>query len=158
MQELKKSTEDHELILFLCIGNDMRGDDAIGPIMAENLKKIFKNRSDIIVINAETVPENYTGLIRKENPSIIIFIDAVEMKSSPGHIKLVQSDKIADYSISSHAMRLSFMIKYLESFTDAKILLIGIQPKNMEMSNPISKEVQESLEELTGLLMNIFEI
>ena len=158
MQELKKSTEDHGLILFLCIGNDMRGDDAIGPLIAENLKKIFKNRSDIMVINAETVPENYTGLIRRETPSHVIFIDAVEMKSPPGHIKLVQSAKIADYSISTHAMPLSFMIKYLESFTEAKMFLIGIQPKNMEMSNPISKEVQESLEELTGLLMNIFEI
>ena len=36
-----------------------------------------------MVINAETVPENYTGLIRKEEPSHIIFIDAVEMKMNP---------------------------------------------------------------------------
>ena len=155
-QELKKFIEDHSSIIFLCIGNDMRGDDAIGPMIAGKLKKIFKKTPDLIVINAETVPENYTGTIRKENPSHIIFIDAVEMKSNPGHIKLVQREEIADYSISTHAMPLSFMIKYLESFTDARMLLIGIQPKNMEMSNSISDEVQKSVEKLTGILMKIF--
>ena len=157
-QELKKFIEDHSRIIFLCIGNDMRGDDAIGPMIAGKLKKIFKKTPDLMVINAETVPENYTGTIRKENPSHIIFIDAVEMKSNPGHIRLVQREEIADYSISTHAMPISFMIKYLESFTDARMLLIGIQPKNMEMDNSISDEVQESVEKLTGILMKIFKV
>jgi hydrogenase 3 maturation protease len=157
-QELKRFTEDHNEIIFLCIGNEMRGDDAVGPLIAQNLAQIFNEQKDIKVINAETVPENYTGLIRKENPSHIIFIDAVEMKLNPGHIRLVYRDEIADYSISTHAMPLSFMIKYLESFTDAKILLIGIQPKNIEMSHPISEEVKKSVYRLTRILKKIFTI
>jgi hydrogenase 3 maturation protease len=142
--------------MFLCIGNDMRGDDAIGPIIAENLTKLFIKQDNIIVINAKTVPENYTGLIRKEKPSHIIFIDAVEMNNEAGHIRLVDRAEISDYNISTHAMPLSFMIKYLESFTNAKILLIGIQPENMEMSHTISKEVIKSLEELIEIIRNIF--
>jgi hydrogenase 3 maturation protease len=136
----------------------MRGDDGLGPLMARNLTKLFKNQSELLVINAETVPENYSGLIRKENPSHIIFIDAVEMKMNPGSIKLVKCEEIAEYNISTHAMPLSFIIKYLESFTDAKILLIGIQPKNMEMSNPISKEVKSGVEELTRIINNSFNV
>ena len=155
-QELKRFSEYHEKIIFLCIGNDMRGDDAIGPLIAKNLNKLFLNQPDLVVINAETVPENYTGLIRKENPSHIIFIDAVEMKKNPGDIKLIQKDEIADYSISTHAMPLSFMIKYLESFTDAKMLLIGIQPKNLEMSQNRSLEVKNSLIELTEIMRKNF--
>jgi hydrogenase 3 maturation protease len=134
----------------------MRGDDALGPLIAENLAELFIEQQELMVINAETVPENYTGLIRKEIPSHIIFIDAVEMKMNPGHIRLVQSDEIADYSISTHAMPLSFMIKYLKSFTDASMLLIGIQPKNMEMSNTISEEVKNSVEELTEIIRKNF--
>ena len=136
----------------------MRGDDGLGPLMARNLTKILKNQSELLVINAETVPENYSGLIRKENPSHIIFIDAVEMKMNPGSIKLVKCEEIAEYNISTHAMPLSFIIKYLESFTDAKMLLIGIQPKNMEMSNPISKEVKSGVEELTRIINNSFNV
>jgi len=149
---LKKFAEKYSKIIFLCIGNDMRGDDGLGPLMARNLTKLLKNQSELLVINAETVPENYSGLIRKENPSHIIFIDAVEMKMNPGSIKLVKCEEIAEYNISTHAMPLSFIIKYLESFTDAKMLLIGIQPKNMEMSNPISKEVKSGVEELTRFI------
>jgi hydrogenase 3 maturation protease len=136
----------------------MRGDDGLGPLMARNLTKLLKNQSELLVINAETVPENYSGLIRKENPSHIIFIDAVEMKMNPGSIKLVKCEEIAEYNISTHAMPLSFIIKYLESFTDAKMLLIGIQPKNMEMSNPISKEVKSGVEELTRIINNSFNV
>ena len=157
-QELKRFTQDHRKIIFLCIGNDMRGDDALGPLIAENLAELFIEQQELMVINAETVPENYTGLIRKEIPSHIIFIDAVEMKMNPGHIRLVQSDEIADYSISTHAMPLSFMIKYLKSFTDASMLLIGIQPKNMEMPNTISEEVKNSVEELTEIIRKNFTL
>ena len=157
-QELKKFAEDHKLVIFLCIGNVMRGDDAIGPIVAEKLNVIFKKQKDLIIINAETVPENYTGLIRKEEPSHIIFIDAVEMERNPGDIKLIQSNEIANYSISTHAMPISSMIKYIESFTDAKMLLIGVQPKNMELSNSVSNEVKNGVEELSTILKNIFKV
>ena len=157
-QELKIFIENYSKTIFLCIGNDMRGDDGIGPLIAKNLEKLFKNKSELLVINAETVPENYTGLIRKEMPSHIIFIDAVEMNMNPGSIKLVKYDQIAEYNISTHAMPLSFMIKYLESFTDAKMLLIGIQPKNMEMSNPVSEEVKSGVEELTRIINDSFNV
>jgi hydrogenase 3 maturation protease len=136
----------------------MRGDDGLGPLIAKNLTKLFKNQSKLLVINAETVPENYTGLIRKETPSHIIFIDAVEMDRNPGSIKLIKYEEIAEYNISTHAMPLSFMIKYLESFTNAKILLIGIQPKNMEMSDPVSKEVKSGVAELTRIINNSFNV
>jgi hydrogenase 3 maturation protease len=157
-QELKVFAENYSKIIFLCIGNDMRGDDAIGPLIARNLAKLYKNKPEILVINAETVPENYTGVIRKEKPSHIIFIDAVEMEMDPGYIKLVKYDEITDYNISTHAMPLSFMIKYLKSFTDAKLLLIGIQPKNMEMSSPVSEEVKTGVEELIRILNNTFNV
>jgi hydrogenase 3 maturation protease len=157
-QKLKKFAEDHNKIIFLCIGNDMRGDDAVGPLLAGKLEEIYKNEQDILVINAETVPENYTGLIRRETPSHIIFVDAVEMMKKPGTIKLVQSNEIANYSISTHAMPLSFMIKYLESFTDAKKLLIGIQPKNIEMHHPVSSEVKASIDKLTKIIQNSLEV
>lgn len=157
-QELRIFTEDCSKLIFLCIGNDMRGDDAVGPLIAKNLVKLFLNQEGFIVINAGTVPENYTGIIKKEQPSHIIFIDAVEMKKNPGSIKLIKYEEIADYNISTHAMPLSFMIKYLESFINVKILLIGIQPRNMELSNQISKEAYAGVEKLTKIIMNSFDL
>ena len=136
----------------------MRGDDAIGPIMASELDLIFEEQTDFLVINAETVPENYTGIIREKNPSHIIFIDAVEMDVNPGEIKLIPSNNIANYSVSTHAMPISFMIKYIESFTDAKIILIGIQPKNIDFSQEISDEVKNGINKLSIIIKRIFNV
>lgn len=155
-QELTRFIVNHGKIIFLCIGNDMRGDDSAGPLIAGKLEELLKENRDIIVIDAGTVPENYTGIVRQENPSHIIFVDAVEMNSDPGSIRLVKSDEIANYSISTHAMPLSFMIKYLESFSKAKIILIGIQPKYLEMSNNVSLEVLNGIENIMNIMKNIF--
>jgi len=157
-QTLKKFVKNHKLVIFLCIGNIMRGDDAIGPIMASELDLIFEEKTDFLVINAETVPENYTGIIREKNPSHIIFIDAVEMDVNPGEIKLIPSNNIANYSVSTHAMPISFMIKYIESFTDAKIILIGIQPKNIDFSQEISDEVKNGINKLSIIIKRIFNV
>jgi hydrogenase 3 maturation protease len=156
-QELRIFTEGYSKLIFLCIGNDMRGDDAVGPLIAKNLVKLFLNQEGLLVINAGTVPENYTGIIKKEQPSHIIFIDAVEMKKNPGSIKLIKCEEIANYNISTHAMPLSFMIKYLESFINVKILLIGIQPKNMRLSNQISEEANTGVEKLIKIIKNSFD-
>ncbi|MDD3985745.1 MAG: hydrogenase maturation peptidase HycI [Methanobacterium sp.] len=157
-QTLQKFVKDPNLVIFLCIGNIMRGDDAIGPVMASELNLIFEEQKDFLVINAETVPENYTGIIREKNPSHIIFIDAVEMDVNPGEIKLIPSDNIANYSVSTHAMPISFMIKYIESFTDAKIILIGIQPKNIDFSQEISAEVKNGIKKLSMVIKRIFNV
>jgi len=153
---LKKFIQDYEKIIFLCIGNEMRGDDSAGPLVAEKLECFQDKNPDIIIINTGTVPENYTGLIRSESPSHIIFIDAVEMNLKPGTLKLVKEEEIANYSISTHAMPLSFMIKYLKSFSDADIILIGIQPKSLEMYAEISKELEIGIENLMNDLQKIF--
>lgn len=160
-QELKKFIQDHEKIIILCIGNDMRGDDAAGPIVAEKLEHEILScpdkYPDIRVVNAATVPENYTGLIRSESPSHIIFVDAVEMGQDPGSLRLVYEDEIANYSISTHAMPLSFMIKYLKSFSDAEVILVGIQPKSLEMFEGVSDELKDGIEYLMMDLQKIFK-
>jgi len=155
-QELQKFTAEAGKIIFLCIGNEMRGDDSAGPLIAQKLEEILGKNPNILIINAGTVPENYTGVIRQEKPSLIILVDAVEMNSDPGTLRLVKSDEIANYSISTHAMPLSFMIKYLKSFSKAEIILIGIQPKNLEMSDHISSELQIGIDKLVNHLQKIF--
>jgi hydrogenase 3 maturation protease len=133
----------------------MRGDDAVGPLIIQKLSGLFSGRENIVFVNGGTVPENYTGLIRREHPTNIIFVDAVDMKKEPGYIRIVDKDEIAHYSISTHAMPLSFLIKYLESVTDADMILIGIQPKNVDMTQNISKEVEKSVEEISGIFSHI---
>ncbi|WP_286244176.1 hydrogenase maturation peptidase HycI [Methanobacterium ferruginis] len=153
---MKEFLKNHHQVVILGIGNDLRGDDAVGSVLAREMSEIFLKTENVTVFDGQTVPENFTGAMRRENPSHIILIDAVEMNKSPGHIKLVMKEEIANYNISTHAMPLSFLIKYLESTTSAEIILLGIQPKDMDLTYEISSEVQKSAKYILKLFNTIF--
>ncbi|MGC9517991.1 MAG: hydrogenase maturation peptidase HycI [Methanomicrobiales archaeon] len=151
--ELQKFLKNCDKLVILGIGNDMRGDDALGCIIAHELSKKFASKDSISIFNGGSVPENFTGAIKKEKPSHIILVDAVNMKKDPGYIRLVLKDEISKYNISTHAMPISFLINYLEFRTNAQIILIGMQPKKIDLGDEISHEVKEGIIHI----VNIFE-
>ncbi len=150
--KLKEFFKNNDKLVILGIGNELRGDDFLGSLLARRLSELFKGRIDIVVFDGGTVPENYTGLIRKEGPTGIILLDAADIGKEPGFIKIIDRDDIASYHLSTHAMPLSFLVKYLEQFTKAEIILIGIQPKEMELADNISTEIKKSID----FLMSVF--
>jgi len=152
---LKKFLKDYKKVVILGIGNEIKGDDASGPLIARKISALLNKNKNVVVFDGGTVPENYTGSIRKENPTHIILVDAVEMKKEPGYIRVVEKDEIANYNISTHAMPVSFLIKYMETTIDAKIILVGIQPKSMGFNEKVSKEVEDSIDKVVKSIIQI---
>ncbi len=133
--------------LLMCIGNRDGGDDSVGPYVADILKK--EKSKDIEVIDAGTVPENYTGKVKKLNPEKLIIIDAIDMNLEPGEIRIVLKEKIGVMHISTHGIPISVLVNYLEQYVK-EILIIGIQPK--KMSGKISKTAKKAGDKLIGIL------
>jgi hydrogenase 3 maturation protease len=131
----------------MCIGNREGGDDSVGPYIADKLGS--ENLESIKVIDAGTVPENYTSVVKREKPEILLIIDAVEMGLTPGEIRLVPKEKIGVMTISTHGIPISVLIGYLEQYVK-EIILIGIQPK--EMSGELSSIVKENGDRLVKIL------
>ena len=100
----------------MCIGNRDGGDDSAGPYIADRLKKI--HNKDLFVIDCDTVPENYTSVVKSKKPDNLIIIDAVEMGLKPGDIRIVPKEKIGTMHISTHNIPLSVLITYFESFVN----------------------------------------
>ena len=134
--------------LIMCIGNIDGGDDAIGPYIAD---KLIQEESDLVVLDCGTVPENFTSVVKKNNPKNLIMIDAVEMGLSPGEIRIVPKEKIGVMHISTHGIPISVLINYLESYVE-RVVFIGIQPK--KMSGEISENVKKSGNELVKIIKN----
>ena len=130
----------------------MKGDDALGTFMARNLNNLS---AKIVSIDGGVVPENFTGAIKKENPSHILLLDAVDMKKAPGFVRIVHKEEIPNYSISTHSMPISFLINYLEIGTGAKIALIGIQPQSMELGQEMTREVKKSAIHVLDILKTV---
>lgn len=137
-EELLK--EKKPSLAILCVGNEERGDDAFGPYVAKKIKRL-KRRGLIEIIDCGTVPENYTDVIRRIGPTHVIIVDAIDFKASPGDIILSLETKFNGISVSAHKPSLALLAKYIQRTIGSKIILLGVQPKNIEWGTSMSDEV-----------------
>ena len=151
-KDLKDFLHDCTRLVILGIGNDIRGDDGVGQYIVESLKDLGKESDDVIIINAKTVPENFTGKIRKIDPSHILIIDAVLMNEEPGTVRVISKEQVGGLSVSTHSMSLSFLIKYLEIEKPYNIVFLGIQPESMGLVEDMSKVCRDSSDSVIDVL------
>jgi len=137
---------DSKKYILMGIGNTLRGDDGIGSIIAQS----FKDR-DWLSMDCGVVPENFTSIIKKNRPDLIVLIDAVEMDLKSGEFRIISPDRISALHLTTHSMPLSFLISYLKEYTQ-ELTFIGIQPEIIDYSNSVSPEVLKSSEEIIRIL------
>ena len=143
--------------MVLGIGNELKSDDGVGPFIINSLNKENIENKNLLFIDAKTVPENFTGKIRKENPTHLIIVDACLMDSNPGDMKIVSNDEFANIGISTHSMSLSFFVRYLEKDMDIRIIFVGIEPETMQWGEKPTSKVEKSaiefIETLKGIVL-----
>ncbi|PKK81146.1 MAG: hydrogenase 3 maturation endopeptidase HyCI, partial [Thermoplasmata archaeon HGW-Thermoplasmata-2] len=100
-----------------------------------------------------TVPEDSTGIVRREMPELVVLVDAANMGTAPGEIRRIPKEKIGVLCLTTHNLPLSFLVEYLEEIVGAgNVHLIGIQPSDIRMGAPMSKEVESAVENLVKML------
>lgn len=155
--QLSNFLKDCEKLIVLGVGNELKSDDGVGPFIINKLKAENIENKNLLFIDAQTVPENFTGKIRKEKPTHLIIVDACLMDSDPGDMQIVNKYEFADIGISTHSMSLSFFVRYLEKDTDFRIIFVGIEPKTMDFGNALTPKVQEAadkfIETLKGIIL-----
>ncbi len=154
--ELEEFFKDAKKVLICGIGNDTRGDDAFGVYVVEKLKGMISNQK-VVFLNCGEMPESYTGKIIRENPSHVVFIDAVHFEGKPGEIVLADPEGTLGEAFSTHKMPLKLLVRYLKQHTRAKFILIGAQPKQTGLFVEMSEELRESAERLVKILEKILE-
>jgi len=135
--------------VVICIGNRYNGDDAIGPYVADKLKQ--EDLDEFLILDCSTVPENFTSLVKKNNPTNLIIIDATDMGLPPGEMRRISKDMIGSMHVSTHNIPLSILVSYLEHYVK-NVFIIGIQPENMDGS--MGEEVKKSGDKLVELIKN----
>ncbi|MEE3490046.1 hydrogenase maturation peptidase HycI [uncultured Methanobrevibacter sp.] len=137
------------------VGNELKSDDGVGPYIIKRLTEEVTQNEGLMFIDAQTVPENFTGKIRKENPTHVIIVDACLMDKKPGDMQIVDKYDFANIGISTHSMSLSYFVKYLEKDTDFKIIFVGIEPETMDWGDEPTSEVKKAAFEFIELLKGI---
>jgi len=154
-EDLGKFLDGFEKLIILGVGNELKSDDGVGPFIIKKLTEEHIDKEDILLIDAETVPENFTGKIRKEQPSHLVIVDACLMGAEPGNMKIVDKDNFVNIGISTHSMSLSYFVKYLEKDNDIKIIFVGIEPETMEWGEMPTEVVQKGAVEFIDILKGI---
>ncbi|WP_296853972.1 hydrogenase maturation peptidase HycI [uncultured Methanobrevibacter sp.] len=153
--QLESFLSNSEKLIVLGVGNDLKCDDGVGPFIIKRLKEEDIEDENLIFINAETVPENFTGKLRKENPTHIIIVDACLMNGNPGDMQIVDKDDFSNIGISTHSMSLSYFVKYLEKDNDFKIIFVGIEPESLDYGENLTENVEKTAFDFINILKGI---
>ena len=153
--QLDNFLSDCEKLIVLGVGNELKSDDGVGPFIIKKLKGENIENESLVFIDAMTVPENFTGKIRKENPTHMIIVDACLMDLKPGDMRIVSKDEFANIGISTHSMSLSFFVRFLEKDTDIKIIFVGIEPETMDWGAKPTANVEKSAKEFIDALKGV---
>lgn len=150
---LKNKLSGAKRIAVLGIGSELLSDDAAGLIVAEKLKNI-ESKSFKVFLGAAS-PESLTGEIKRFNPTHIIFIDAADLKTSPGSFEEIDLDKVEGASFSTHRLPTKILADYLILELNCEIIIIGIQPESFIFCEKPSPKVLAGIETLVSLIENI---
>ena len=64
-EQLEEFLQDYKKLIIMGVGNELKADDGLGPYFIQILSQDLKDKPQITLINAGSVPENFTGKIRK---------------------------------------------------------------------------------------------
>ena len=139
--------------LILGIGNVLKGDDGAGPAVCEKLKSV---KICAEVMDAGTVPENYIGPIIKRSPENLLIVDATDFGATPGSIKMFETGQLSSYAFTTHTLSPHLFVEMIQAQIDVEVYLIGIQPKHVELGQPLSECVSRAVEALCRSLEEVF--
>ena len=139
------------IVTVIGIGNIMRGDDGFGPKLIESLKK---KETKANLFDCGTVPENYIFPILNTSCDTVILVDAADLKTEPGSMKVLSLSELSGSGLSTHnsSIRL-FTDLLMTGKDDLNIFAVSIQPKSIAFGENLSPEVREGVDKLTDIFV-----
>lgn len=143
------------------IGNAGRGDDCAGLRVARLLRRLAApgGSGPLVlaeVIVANTAPEAYAGAIAASAPDTVLLVDAADLGEPPGAVALVEEADLSQRpGWEVHRPPLSLLMRYLALRTEARVLLLGIQPQDIDWGAPLSPAVRQSTSTAVRALLKL---
>jgi hydrogenase 3 maturation protease len=148
---------ENKKIVVMGVGNRMRGDDAIGCLVIDELT----NENGLTVIDCDSTPENYIDKVISLKPERVIIIDACNFKSEPGKFRLFsekQIDKISQNLISTHNLPLNLTVTMIKKQLPCEILLLGVQPEQINFGEGLSPKLEKAKQKIVKYLKDLIKI
>lgn len=139
-------------VAVLGIGNELSGDDAVGVVIARELRQRLDPRADCLVLEAATAPENFTGTLRRFRPDLVLLVDAAHLSDEPGTISWLDWQETDGVSGSTHTLPPSVLAQFLVKELACRLALLVVQPAHLEFGQPLSPAVRRAAGEVVAEL------
>jgi hydrogenase 3 maturation protease len=161
-RSLAKNRNRTARIALVGIGNKINGDDGAGVQIVRGLGQKLPEqpgrkspiRGEWLLVEAGQAPENFSGTLRRFQPDLVILIDAADMGQSAGSVSCLDWREAGGFSASTHSLPLNMLSIFLISELDCQVMVLGIQPVQMGMGQPLSREVELAVEKIVAELQS----
>ena len=142
-------------VAVMGVGNELKGDDALGVRVARALGPRARASERVLVIEAGLAPENFCSLLRRFKPDLIILVDAVQMSQRPGTVRALDLNSAARSGLSTHNASLHTLVDYLQVELGCEFLVLGVQAAEFAFEAPLSPPVEASVDALAEQLADM---
>jgi hydrogenase maturation protease len=147
-------------VLVLGIGNTVMSDDGVGPKVVQALCREYRFPDGIDLVDGGTLGLDLLPLL--EAKSHLIMIDAVETGRQPGTRVRLSGEELPialETRISPHQMGLKDLLAVarLMGHAPGEMVLIGVQPKSIEVGIELTPEVALQLEAMKQAVLSELE-
>jgi len=144
-------------VLILGIGNYLMGDDGVG-VHVINLLKKEKLPEYVEVVDGGTNGLNLLNFI--EGKDIVIIIDSIDLKKTPGEIIILKNEEIKKYFRLKCSVHDIGLVDLLDTATllnilPKSIILVGVQPDKISLQTELSETVRKSVPKIIDNIKKI---
>ncbi len=160
LRQLNKMRNSATLIVG--IGNLLKGDDGVGPLVCEQLA----GKTSAELIDAGTVPENYIQPIIKKAPRNLLVIDAIDFGAPAGTIRIFEPERLNSYALSTHTLSPRLFVDMVcqnlrrdpALREPVDVYFVGIQPEQTQLGESVSPQVSHAVQQLSQILAELFPL
>lgn len=152
-EELGKWFLGARRVVIAGIGSSIRKDDFVGVGIVKKLRG--KVSPSVFLIECEMSPEKFLEPIIQFKPSHVLLINAAQLNLGLGSSRLIELNRATLPAVLTHALTHQIFRDFLTEITGAKVALLAVQPKDTSFGEDLTKELEETVERLSGFLSEI---
>lgn len=142
-------------ILVIGVGNEYRGDDSVGVIVARRLKEQLGGEVDVMHLAGDV-----TGLLESlKSRGAVIIIDAAKSGAPPGtiHRFVVGEKPIPEklFCYSTHAFSVGEALKLAKALRQIpdQVIVYGIEGAHFEFGRGLTPEVERAVNQVITMVI-----
>lgn len=142
-------------LLVIAIGNESRGDDALGPLLLRRLQQEFSGEAIEFIEEFQLQVENSLDLQRR---TLVLFLDAGKNTPSPFAFYPAKPRRMEGHT--SHAIapeELLGVYAAVTGETPPPAYVLCVAGESFELGEPLSEPATRHLETATGFAMQLLK-